>query len=126
MDGEERAGSFFARPAAAARSRTEQFAEAAELVRADIQHKDHEGNYAPRFTHDGHPALTAHLRNCRENKIEITLSKKVLISIRKAGRESNKKIDLAACLIGAQMLRRVALNVGVEEEETEGGWISSI
>lgn len=106
--------------------RTEQFAEAAELVRADLHHKDHEGNYAPRFTHDGHPALVAHLRNARENKIEVSAGKKTLISIRKAGRESNKKIDLAACLIGAQMLRRVALNVGVEEEETEGGWISSI
>jgi len=107
-------------------TRTEQFAEAAELVRADLHHKDPEGNFAPRFTHDGHPALVAHLRNARENKIEISAGKKTLISIRKAGRESNKKIDLAACLIGAQMLRRVALNVGVEEEETEGGWISSI
>ena len=109
----------------ASRTRTEQFAAAAELVRSEIHHKDAEGEYAPLFTHDGHPALVAHLRNARENKIEAT-GGKILVSIRKAGRESAKKIDLAACLIGAQMLRRVVLNAGVEEHEEEGGWVTSL
>lgn len=108
----------------AAKTRSEQFAVAAELVRAELHHKDPEGEYAPSFTHDGHPALMAHLRNAREYKFEATGGAQ-LISIRKNQRESNHKIDLAACLIGAHMLRRVVLNVGLEEEE-DGGWFGSL
>jgi hypothetical protein len=101
--------------------RTEQFAAAAELVAAEIQHKDHEGHWAPRFCHDGHPALRAHLKNARRSP---TATGK--ISIRKPSRGSRRKIDIAACVIGAQMLRRVALNTEVEQEEVEGGWVTAI
>jgi hypothetical protein len=100
--------------------RTAQFTGAAEIVRSELHHKDHEGNYAPRFTHDGHPALVAHLRNARENRGPDG------VSIRKNNRESAKKIDLAACLIGAHMLRRYVLNEGVEEQQSTGGWVTAI
>jgi len=102
------------------KARTVEFTAAAEIVRSELHHRDHEGNYAPQFTHDGHPALVAHLRNARESRqVEG-------VSIRKAGRESAKKIDLAACLIGARMLRRVVLNLGVEEQVSEGGWVTAL
>jgi hypothetical protein len=100
--------------------RTAQFTAAAELVRSEMHHRDPDGNYAPQFTHDGHPALRAHLRNARENRGPDG------VSIRKANRDSNKKIDLAACLIGARMLRRVVLNQGVQEEESRGGWVTAL
>lgn len=109
----------------AAKTRTEEFAAAAELTRSELHRRDHEGEYAPAFTHDGHPALVAHVRNAHENKI-LTLNGRVLISIRKNNRESNKKIDLAACMIGAQMLRRVVLNTGVEETDEDAGWFASV
>jgi hypothetical protein len=107
------------------RLRTEEFAAAAELVRSELHHRDPEGNYAPRFMHDGHPALVAHLRNARENRIEAS-GGKTLISIRKNNRESGKKIDLAACLIGAHLLRRVVLNTGIEEVNENKGWFASV
>lgn len=100
--------------------RTREFTAAAERVRTELHHKDHEGNYAPLFLHDGHPALVAHLRNAHENRTDVGTS------IRKKNRMSRNKIDLAACLIGAQMLRRLCLNRGVEEPETTGGWVYSL
>lgn len=55
------------------------------------------------FTHDGHPVLTAHMRNCRraENRYGI--------SVKKESPSSAKKIDAAVCLIGARMVRRLYL-----------------
>lgn len=100
--------------------RSKQFTAAAEIVRSDLHHRNHEGNYAPSFRHDGHPALRAHLRNARENRTDYG------VSIRKNGRENGNKIDLAVCLIGAQMLRRYVGNVGIEEEESSGGWVTSL
>lgn len=100
--------------------RTKQFVAAAEIVRSDLHHRNPAGDYAPSFRHDGHPALRAHLRNCRENRSEHG------VSVRKNNRDSGKKIDLAVCLIGAQMLRRLALNVGLEELEDSGGWVTSL
>lgn len=97
--------------------RTNQFTAAAELVRSELHRRDHEDNYAPSFLHDGHPALMAHLRNARESRTDVG------ISVRKKNRESAQKIDLTVGLIGAQMLRRVVLNVGVEEPAETGGWV---
>ncbi len=104
----------------ASSQRTAQFVAAVELVRGELHHKDPDGNYAPQFVHDGHPALRAHLRNARESRGPDG------VSIRKSGRNSNKKIDLAVCLIGARMLRRVVLNQGVEEPQDTGGWVTAI
>ena len=38
----------------------------------------------------------------------------------KENRESKKKIDLAVCLVGARLLRKVYLNTEVEEKEHTG------
>lgn len=100
--------------------RTKQFVAAAEIVRSDLHHRNPAGDYAPTFRTDGHPALRAHLRNARENRGPDG------VSVRKNGRESGNKIDLAVCLIGAHLLRRVVMNVGVEEPESSGGWVSSL
>jgi hypothetical protein len=102
------------------RLRTAQFTAAAELVRSELHHRDSEGHYEPLFRHDGHPALRAHLRNARENRGPDG------VSIRKNNRESAKKIDLAACLIGARLLRRVVLNQGIKNDEKVGGWVTAI
>jgi hypothetical protein len=109
----------------AAKVRSEQFAAAAELVRTELHHRDHEGRFAPKFTHDGHPALRAHMKNAKEHRIQTT-GEKTLVSLAKNNRESHKKIDLAVGLVGAQMLRRVVLNQGVKEEEETGGWVTSL
>lgn len=102
------------------KQRTAQFVAAAEIVRTELHHKDHEGRYAPLFTHDGHPALIAHMRHARENRTDVG------VSVRKKNRESNEKIDLLVGLIGAQMLRRVATNIGIAEPEDTGGWVTSL
>ena len=100
--------------------RVKQFVAAAEIVRSDLHRRNPAGDYAPSFQHDGHPALRAHLRNARENRTDDG------VSVRKNNRESGNKIDLAVCLIGAQMLRRVVLNVGIEDEKDTGGWVTSL
>lgn len=102
------------------KQRTAQFVAAAEIVRSDLHRRDEGGEYAPLFLHDGHPALVAHLRHARENRGPDG------VSIRKKNRESLEKIDLAACLIGAQMVRRLVTNIGVEEPADEGGWVTSL
>lgn len=102
------------------KQRTAQFTAAAEIVRSELHQRDAAGKYASAFTHDGHPALIKHLRNARENRSDVG------VSVRKKNRESLEKIDLAVCLIGAQMLRRVVTNVGVDEPESAGGWVTAL
>jgi hypothetical protein len=100
--------------------RSNQFTAAAELVRSELHHRDHEDNYAPSFLHDGHPALVAHLKNARESRTDVG------VSLRKKNRESAQKIDLAVCLVGGQLLRRVVLNQGLEESKETGGWVHAL
>ena len=74
------------------RSHAYQFAEAAETSRTEIDQKA--------FTHDGDSALGEHVSNCRENEY------RGLISVKKESPKSQRKIDLAVCMIGARMLYR--------------------
>lgn len=74
------------------RSHAYQFAEAAETARTEIDQKA--------FTHDGDSALGEHVSNCRENEY------RGLISVKKESPKSQRKIDLAVCMIGARMLYR--------------------
>lgn len=71
--------------------------------------------YDPLFKIDGHPALVQHLRNSRANP-----SSKWGVSLMKMNRESKHKIDLAVCLVGARLLRRVYLNTEEDEEQRTG------
>lgn len=95
--------------------RIEQFTGAAEVVQADIQVQDDLGDFYPRFQHDGHPALVEHLKNAR------LAPNKWGTSVRKEGRESKKKIDLAVGLIGGHMLAKVVLNLGIVEKKVHSG-----
>lgn len=81
------------------------FTHAAELVRAEIE--------AGLFTHDGHPALGRHVANAkaRENRYGTTIGKET--------RDSPYKIDLAVCLIGARMVRQLAIASGVGSTSTK-------
>jgi phage terminase large subunit-like protein len=72
--------------------------------------------FGPKFMIDGHPALVQHLRNARSNP-----SNKWGVSMMKENRESKHKIDLAVCLVGARLLRKVYLNTEEEEDQYADG-----
>lgn len=78
------------------RRRQEEFTAAVERVRVDILERQ--------LTHDGHKILRTHVVNARRrtNAWGITIGKE--------HRESARKIDLAVCMVGARMLRRMVLN----------------
>ena len=82
-------------------NRQGQFVNAAEQFVEDLE--------SGRFTHDGHGALKAHLRNARRYPTNYG------VSLSKRHRESADKIDLAVCAVGARLVRRLVLNKGVDE-----------
>lgn len=92
------------------RSHSYQFAEAAETAFAEIQQQS--------FTHDGDSALGEHVSNCRVNEF------KGRWSVKKESPQSQKKIDLAVCMIGARMLYRHVKNSKewAEMQKPTGGW----
>jgi hypothetical protein len=98
--------------------RNQVFTEAAETTVAEIERKDEDGLPAPAFFHDGYVRLEKHLMNARK------ATNKWGTSLRKAGRESPAKIDLAVCMVGARLLRRLTLNRGLEKTKggRSGGW----
>lgn len=83
-----------------------EFARACEAAESDILDAS--------FTIDGHPVLMRHLANCRRR------SYRDAVSVGKESPKSAKKIDAAVCLIGARMLRRVALSVEIDSETSAG------
>lgn len=92
------------------RERNRQFTEAAMQTAVDIDGEAAGGestHLTPELlTWDGHPALRAHAQNARRrpNQWGVTLGK--------PGRDSPHKIDLAVCMVGARMGRRLVLNSG--------------
>lgn len=58
------------------------------------------------FTYDGDARLRRHVLNARRYPVQ------GFVSIAKDSRESKKKIDLAVCMVGAHMVRRLVLNNG--------------
>ncbi|MFG3046233.1 terminase [Streptomyces sp. NPDC048241] len=74
----------------------ETFTEAVKRAHADVLERG--------LVHDGHKVLRTHVINARRrtNRWGITIGKE--------HRESARKIDLAICMIGARMLRRMILN----------------
>jgi hypothetical protein len=93
--------------------RTALFVQAAERFVEEIEHKNDIEEFEPLLEHDGHPALTQHLRNARR------APGKFGTSLMKEGRESAKKIDLAVAAVGARMLRRIFLNKDPDEGKKE-------
>jgi hypothetical protein len=90
--------------------RVRQFTAAAELAALDIAGEE--------FTHDGDPRLRAHVMNA------VRYPNRYGVSIWKGHRESARKIDLADCMIGARMLRRMLLNLAEDpkKQRTGRGW----
>lgn len=90
-------------------SRNRQFTEAAMQCAKDIDEDGPaalaEGKPLP-LTHDGHPALRMHAHNARRRPNQWG------VSLGKITRDSNKLVDLAVCMVGARMGRRIALNSG--------------
>jgi hypothetical protein len=66
------------------------------------------------YEHDGHPTLISHMLNTRWAMTRAGWS------VSKVSRSSTNKIDLAVCLIGARMLRRLVMLKGLEEEKKLG------
>jgi hypothetical protein len=77
------------------RSHTFEFTRAVELVDAEI------GDQA--FRHDGNPILSRHVANAQRNP------NRYGVSISKESPSSPKKIDLAVCMVGARMVRRLVM-----------------
>ena len=77
-------------------ARVEQFTAAAERCEQEISEHT--------LLHDGDGRLRRHVRNARR------YPNKWGISVWKGHRESSRKIDLAVCMIGARMVRRLVLN----------------
>jgi len=73
-----------------------EFVAAVAQAEADIE--------AATFTHDADARLRQHILHARRTPT------KVGMSIAKEHRESRKKIDLAICMVGARMVRRLYLN----------------
>ena len=85
-------------------ARTAQFVAAAQKTVEDFESLD--------ITIDGHPALVKHLTNAQEREDE-----KNGITLGKESRYSPRKIDLAVCLVGARMLRRVVKLAGLDNDK---------
>lgn len=89
------------------RGKVFEFTRACELTEREIIERA--------FTHDGSVDLVDHLRNCRkyENRFGI--------AVRKETPNSAKKIDIAVCVIGARMLRRLYLESSYKQESKHSG-----
>lgn len=77
------------------RTKTFDFTAACELALAEIRERS--------FTHDGDARLVRHVVNARNRPNRYGMS------IGKESRMSARKIDLAVCMIGARMVRRLVL-----------------
>lgn len=85
-----------------ANERLKAFTEQAELCVKWIDEESSQEN--PPLTHDGNPALRLHVHNARArvNKWGVSLGKE--------SRDSKKLVDLAVCMVGAHLGRRLVLN----------------
>lgn len=78
-----------------ARDNAKQFANAVAYTLEEIK--------SAAFTHDGDARLRRHVLNSRRYPVQ------GFVSISKDSRESKNKIDLAICMVGARMVRRLVL-----------------
>lgn len=98
--------------------RSDLFVQAAQRFVDEIESRNDIEELSPSFTHDGHPALVAHMKNARMRMTKWGQS------LGKPSGDSTRKVDLAVCAVGARMLRRVALNAHEEEEQKSSGFWS--
>ena len=79
------------------------FIEGVGVTTAEITNYADSPTPTPPFTWDGDVRLRTHMLNTKR------VPTKFGMSLGKNNRESNKKIDLAVCLVGARMVRRLYL-----------------
>ncbi|MDQ3223310.1 MAG: hypothetical protein M3Q75_07570, partial [Gemmatimonadota bacterium] len=96
-------------------ARQKLFTPGVELTIKEIQ-TTVDDRWQPPWYHDGSNPLKPHMKNARRSPNPWG------VSLRKEGRNSLRKIDLATCVAGARMLDRIVQNRGVESEEPQGGW----
>ena len=102
----------------ASQARSAEFTAAAERTLADITASAAEvaAGRPPALTWDGDPRLRRHVHNARRAPTQHG------VSVRKEHRESQRKIDLAVCMIGARMIaRRLELGEG-QRRRTGNVW----
>lgn len=87
-------------------ARVAEFTAAAERCEHDVS----EGL----LTHDGDSRLRSHVRNARR------YPNRYGVSLWKGHRESARKVDLAVCLVGARMVRRLVLNTEKSKKVRSG------
>jgi hypothetical protein len=95
------------------KDRNKVFTEAAELTAREID-EDSDDPDAPALTHDGDPILRTHVHQARRrpNPWGVSLGKET--------RDSKKLVDLAVCMVGARMGRRLYLNSGKVRKKKTG------
>jgi hypothetical protein len=81
------------------RERNKAFTEMAMQVAQEIDEEQS-------LTHDGNPMLRVHTHNARRRPNQFG------ISLGKVNRDSKQLVDLAVCMVGARLGRRLALNSG--------------
>jgi hypothetical protein len=89
------------------RSHAFDFTKACELVADEIAEKA--------FTQDGHPMLHRHVVNARRRLGRYG------VSIGKESKDSPHKVDLAVCMIGARMVRRLVMSTKEWEKRQKRG-----
>jgi hypothetical protein len=87
------------------RGHSYEFAKATEATHAEVVESFEavKAGRDPMFTHDGHPATGRHMSNARRRPYRDA------VAIGKETPDSSKKIDAAVCVVGARMVRRLAL-----------------
>lgn len=83
-----------------------EFTLAAQQTAAEIEHGQ--------LVHDGDKLLRQHVFNSRKR------TNKWGTSLGKASRDSKRKVDLAVCVVGARMVRRLVINKGAKERQRSG------
>lgn len=96
--------------------RTREFTEAAERTAAEIEESVRclQRDEPPMLTHDGDHRLRMHVHNARRRPNNYG------VSLGKEHRESQRKVDLAVCMVGAGMVRRLLLNSGKLTQKRSG------
>lgn len=89
-------------------ARVEQFTAAAERAVTDIEDRA--------LTHDGDLRLRRHAHNAKR------YPNRYGVSLWKGHRESDRKVDLAVCMVGARMVRRLVMNAAPEKKRSGAIW----
>ena len=99
--------------------RTKAFLAASEQAIADFENLNDIEDFDPNIVIDGHPVMVQHLKNAITREDPRGWG----TGLAKEQKDSPRKIDVAVCVVGARMLRRIVLNSFEEEQEEDAGEI---